>query len=314
MDKTITLSVVASVYNEEKNIGEFYSQVSEIAEKLIKEGNSFEVIFVDDGSTDDSYKQIAEIKKSSEYVKILRLSRNFGHEAAMLAGIDKAKGAAIICMDSDLQHPPECIFDMLAAYNAGYDIVNMVRDGYGKKISITKRVMSFLFYKLINFIAAVKIEESASDFFLVSNRAAHVLRNEYREQSRFLRGFIQIMGFKKTVLKFKINKRFGGESKYSIKKLFSLSKSAIISFSNVPLRAGILAGGITGLIGIGVAVYSLVVKLSRGAPPGYTTIVILLCVLFSINFFVLGVIGEYIGHMLYEVKKRPLYIIDEFIE
>jgi len=303
MNENYKLSVVASVYNEEKNILEFYSRIDGEIKKL--PNVEMELIFVDDGSSDGSFGIMNEIVKSDGRVKIIRFSRNFGHEAAMLAGVDNASGDAVICMDSDLQHPPECVPTILKTFEDGNEIVNMVGSD--------KPVTSRLFYKFLNVITSVKLEENASDFFLISKKAAEILRSEYREQARFLRGFIQIIGFKKTALNYESRPRFGGKSKYNAKKLFSLSVNALASFSNVPLRVGIFAGCLTGLFSIAVAVYSIVVRYLRGAPPGYTTIVILLCVLFSINFFVIGIIGEYIGHILYEVKKRPLYIVSEII-
>ncbi|MCL2708343.1 MAG: glycosyltransferase family 2 protein [Defluviitaleaceae bacterium] len=307
MGELKTVSLVVSVYNEEANVREFYRQARAASEKAA--GYAFEYVFVDDGSRDGSLAELISLSESEENVRVIKLSRNFGHEAAMLAGIDGTKGDAVICMDSDLQHPPEMIPEMLAKYSEGCDIVNMARAG-GGKTRIVKRLTSFLFYKFLNLITSIKLEENASDFFLVSNRAADVLRSEYREQSRFLRGFVQIMGFPKAVLQYESRERFSGESKYGFRKLFALSVNALASFSNVPLRIGIFAGCATGLLSVGVAVYSMIIKWLRGAPPGYTTIVIMLCVLFSVNFFVLGIIGEYIGHVLYESKKRPLYIVD----
>ncbi|MDR1664717.1 MAG: glycosyltransferase family 2 protein [Clostridiales bacterium] len=304
-----SVSVVASVYNEEKNVEAFYAQVAEVMGAF--PDTALELIFVDDGSTDGSYGAICALREKDGRVRAVKLSRNFGHEAAMLAGVDRAGGDAVICMDSDLQHPPEMIPEMLRKYREGFDVVNMTRSRYHQKTPLTKRLFSFLFYKFLNIVTSVKLEENASDFFLVSRRAADILRSEYREQTRFLRGFIQIMGFRKTALDYVSRERHSGESKYDFKKLLRLSVNALTSFSNVPLRIGVFAGSVTGLFSIIVAVYSLIKRMIEDTPPGYTTLVVLISVMFSINFFVLGIIGEYIGHILYEVKKRPLYIVDE---
>jgi dolichol-phosphate mannosyltransferase len=299
--KIITL--VVSVYNEEANLRAFYAKAREIAEKT--EGVRFRFLFVDDGSADGSAEILRSLAGADGAVKVVRFSRNFGHEAAMLAGIDRAGGDAVICMDADLQHPPESIPEMVRAFLNGSEIVNMV----GSR----RPTLSRFFYKFLNVLASVRLEENASDFFLISDRVAGILRTEYREQARFLRGFIQIVGFRRTVLRYESRPRFAGESKYNFRKLFAFSVNTLASFSNIPLRAGILAGGVTALVSAGMAVYSLVTWRLHGAPPGYTTMVTLLCFLFSINFLLLGIIGEYIGHILYEVKGRPVYIVEEEI-
>lgn len=310
MEATKHITVVASVYNEEPNIEAFCGCIVKEASGA---GLMFDVLFVDDGSTDGGAEKIRRLSEADPRVGMIKLSRNFGHEAAMLAGIDNAEGDAVICMDSDLQHPPEMIPAMAKKFLEGFDVVNMTRNKNSRHTPLGKRFMSALFYKFLNFVTKVRLEENASDFFLISRKAADALRNGYRERARFLRGFIQIMGFKKTSLAYDCGKRLAGKSKYTFRSLLRLSVNALTSFSNVPLRMGIFLGCITGAASIAAAVYSLAMRLTTETPPGYTTIVTLICLLFSINFFVLGIIGEYIGHVLHEVKGRPIYIVDEIV-
>ena len=185
------LTLVVSVYNEEDALLDFWKEVSSVAQSLACE---VEIIFVNDGSVDNSRKIIDELAAEHQTVRALHFSRNFGHEAAMLAGIDKSQGDAVICLDADCQHPPSIIPKMVEEFQKGSDVVNMVRT-FREDVGFVKRGLSKLFYKMLNKLSPVKFHESASDFFLVSRAVAKVLKNEYRERTRFLRGFIQILGF-----------------------------------------------------------------------------------------------------------------------
>lgn len=300
------LSLVVSVFNEDKAITLFYNEA--LAE-LNKLDISYQIIFVNDGSTDGSLDILREISKSDENVNLINFSRNFGHEAAMLAGIDHSNSEAIICLDSDLQHPPSLIGSMLSEYEKGFDVVNMVRkdreDG-----GFIKKLFSKLFYGLINKMTKFKLEPNASDFFLISNKVANVIRNDYRERTRFLRGLIQIIGFKKSRIEFVAPKRIAGESKYSFFKLLTFSFSAISVLSKAPLRLGIYTGSLFAGFSIIISLYSFAMWFLDRPSPGYSTIVILISTMFSIQFFVLGILGDYIGYIFDEVKKRPHYIID----
>lgn len=303
------LSVVVPVYNEEQNLHLLYNHLYDVLSKL---DCTFEIIFVDDGSTDGSLNIINELYDRGSRVKAISFTRNFGHEAAMIAGIDYSSGDAVICMDADLQHPPSKIKEMIDKFSEGYEIINMVRTG-SKDASILKRITSRFFYYLLNKISQTKFEPNASDFFLISKRVADILRTEFRERARFLRGFIQIVGFKKTTINFIVPERAGGKSKYSLTKLFSLSINAMSTFSNLPLRLGIIAGLVFGLFSALVGIYSIIMKIMGNAPSGYTTIVVLISFLFAVQFFITGVIGEYIGFLFSESKKRPIYIVDKEI-
>ncbi|MBP1664154.1 MAG: putative GDP-mannose--undecaprenyl-phosphate mannosyltransferase [Bacteroidetes bacterium] len=297
------LSVVISVYNEEQVLPVF---IREIAGTLEKDFAEYELIFVNDGSTDNSQQLIDEYAGKDNRVKSIRLSRNFGHEAAMIAGIDYATGDAVICMDSDLQHPPSLIREMTELYNDGeYEVINMARN-YTKKFSFSN-----LFYHTLNKLTPFKIEPNASDFFLISKRVADILREDYRERVRFLRGIIQIIGFRRTTIEFKSPHRKLGKSKYSISKLLSLSVTAIATLSKKPLQAGIYIGLFSGTFSLILAVYSIIMKIIEQPVSGYTTIVVFLGLMFSIQFFLLGIIGEYVGFLFDEQKARPIYIVDK---
>lgn len=301
------ISIVVSVYNEEDVLLAFWEKLNSI---LIDINYDKEIIFVNDGSVDNSKQILTTIASEDSHVKHISFSRNFGHEAAMLAGIDSSTGDIVICLDSDLQHPPEKINDMINAYLDGYDIANMVRverkDG-----GLYKRITSKLFYSILNKISPINFEQNASDFFMISKRVANILKTEYRERARFIRGFIQSVGFKKTTIEFVANARVGGESKYSFYKLLILSMSAIVSFSKMPLYLGLVMGVICSIFSLIVGIYSIVMKIIGNVPPGYTTTVVLISILFAVQFFLIGIIGVYIGYMFEENKKRPIYIIDE---
>ena len=212
---TKLLSVVVSVYNEELALREFYAETGKILKRL--PGNwDYEFLFVNDGSRDQSLSILKEFAASDEKVKIVNFSRNFGHEAAMIAGLDYAGGDGIVCMDADLQHPPECLPEIVEKFDEGYEVISMVRTR-NKTAGLVKNVTSAAFYKLINHLSDVKFEANASDFFAVSKNAAEVLRNNYREKVRFLRGYVQSIGFEKTTIEYEARPRFAGESKYSLK-------------------------------------------------------------------------------------------------
>jgi len=300
-------SVVVSVYNEEACLKMFYQSLNEIVSSL---KINYEIIFVNDESTDDSINLLKEIAAQDETVRIINFSRNFGHEAAMLAGIDHATGEAVICMDSDLQHPPTMIPEMLKKRSEGFDVVNMVRTNR-KDTGFFKKMNSKLFYKFINSISAVKLAENASDFFLISQKVCKILQKDFRERTRFLRGIIQLAGFNKTTLEFEAPERAARYSKYSFTKLVKLSFSAISSFSKLPLHLGIITGLIFGFMSLILIIFSLTMWLLGKTIPGYTTLIIFMSAFAGIQLFVTGLIGLYIVYIFDEVKGRPIYHINE---
>lgn len=299
------LSVVVSVYNEEQALPMFYKAARSVLESLDWD---YELLFVNDGSQDGSMAYLRRLSQEDPRVKVLGFSRNFGHEAAMIAGIDHAAGDAMVCMDADLQHPPECLVEIVKKLEEGCGVISMVRTK-NPSAGLIKNITSSGFYALINTLSDVKFEPNASDFFAVSRQAADVLRENYRERVRFLRGYVQSIGFQKAVITYEAGDRVAGESKYSIRKLLTFSVNTIMCFSNLPLKLGIYAGILAALMGVAVMVYTLLTR--QGAPSGYATIVILNCFMFAILFIIVGIIGEYIAVLFSELKDRPIYIVEE---
>ena len=299
------LSVVVSVYNEEKALKDCYTEMKRVLDTLSWD---YELIFVNDGSSDGSLKVLKVLASEDQKVKLISFSRNFGHEAAMIAGLDYSTGDGVVCMDADLQHPPECLPRILQALEEGNEVISMVRTR-NQSAGLIKNITSSGFYWLINHISDVHFEPNASDFFAVSRSVAEVLKESYREKVRFLRGYVQNVGFQKTTLEYEAGVRVAGESKYSLKKLFIFSVNTILCFSNMPLKLGIYAGILSGAAGMAVLVYTLLTR--QSAPSGYATIVVLICFMFAMMFLLIGIIGEYIAILFTELKDRPVYIVRE---
>lgn len=304
VERTEMLTVVVSVYNEEAALPLCHERLTEV---LRESGRDYTLLFVNDGSRDRSAEILDRFAAEDTRVRVLHFSRNFGHEAAMIAGIDYAEGE-VICMDADLQHPPQCIPAILAKLDEGFDVISMVRTA-NRSAGIIKNITSSAFYGVMNALSGTRFEKNASDFFAVSARAAEVLRRDYRERVRFLRGYVQSLGFRSTALQYEAAERAAGQSKYSLAKLFRFSMNTIMSFSDLPLRLGIYAGIASGLLGLILLIYSIVMKVRIGAPAGYTTIIVVICFMFAVLFLILGIMGQYIGVLFEEVKGRPIYIV-----
>ena len=299
------LSIVVSVYNEEAVLDKFYETILPILEEI---DSDYELIFVNDGSRDASPAILDRLAMDSKKVKVIHFSRNYGHEAAMIAGIDYSSGDGIVCMDADLQHPVECIPQILDTFNQGYEVISMVRSA-----GFVKNLTSGLFYKILNKISEVHFEENASDFFAITKKPAEVLKKHFRETSRFLRAYVQSIGFKKTTIEYEAHDRAAGESKYSIKGLFKFSVQAMLSYSDLPLKIASLCGTFAGIACVLLIIYSIYMKIRVGAPGGYTTTVVVICFMFTVLFFLLGIIGEYLAVILSEIRKRPIYLVRDAV-
>ena len=304
------ISVVVSVYNEELSLARFYETTVGVLEHCSWD---YELVFVNDGSADGSIDLLKGFADENKKVRVVNFSRNFGHEAAMIAGIDYASGDGIVCMDADLQHPPQSIPDIIQKFEEGYDVVSMIRTK-NADAGLIKRITSGAFYRVLNMMSPVKFENNSSDFFALSRPVAEVLRRDYREKVRYLRGYVQSGGFPKTTLEFQAQKREAGESKYSIRKLIKFSMNALCSFSDLPLKLGMYSGMFVALCGFILMIFTIVNKLVNGAPAGYSTIIVVLCFMFAVVLMVIGIIGEYIAVLFAEIKDRPIYIVQEVYE
>lgn len=299
------ISIVISVYNEEEALEQFYQEAKPVFDALSWD---YELIFVNDGSTDRSGRILDEFTKRDKKARAIHFSRNFGHEAAMTAGLDYSSGDGIVCMDADLQHPPQCVARIIEKFEEGYEVISMVRTR-NQSAGLVKNITSAAFYRLINTISDVKLEPNASDFFALTANAAAVLKSSYREKVRFLRGYVQNIGFRYTTLEYEASPRVAGESKYSIRKLFRFSVNTILCFSDLPLKLGIYSGILVGFLGLLVMLETVYEWAVKGTPNGYATIVVLLCFMFAMLFIVVGIIGEYISILFTELKDRPIYIV-----
>ncbi len=300
------ISIVISVYNEEAALDAFYGAATVECSNISRD---YELVFVNDGSVDGSRKILDKLAQDDNKVKVIHFSRNFGHEAAMIAGIDYAVGDEVICMDADLQHPVSCIGQMIDKFDEGYEVINMVRLS-NASAGLIKNIASLGFYNFINIVSDAKLVKNASDFFGISKAAADVLRTSYRESIRFLRGYVQALGFKKINLEYKAAVRVAGESKYSIRKLFKFSINTIMCFSDFPLKLGIYAGGFAAVLGVIISIYTIYSWAMVGTPNGYATIIVVMCFMFAVLFMIIGIIGEYIAILFTEIKDRPIYIVE----
>ena len=305
-----TLTVISPVYNEAEVIEDFYHALKTQLKKLSGRYTS-EIIFVMDRSTDGTLAILKKIAQSDKSLKILALSSRFGHQMSLLAGIDHADSDAVIMMDCDLQHPPELIPDLLAEFEKGSDVVYTIRKDI-KESSFFKRISSKWFYRFVNLISEIPINESAADFRLISRRVAMALKEQFRERNMFLRGLISWIGFTQTGVSFTVRQRIAGKSKYSVGRLLSFSMFGIVSFSKKPLQAAIFLGTVFAGFGfIMVVVTFIQYFIYVSLPSGWTTLVILLSVFSGVQLIFLGIIGEYIAGIFDEVKGRPRYIVEE---
>lgn len=309
--KTQNISIVVSLYNEEEGLSFFWQSLMKVLKSEVQ--YHFELIWVNDGSTDTTQILIDQIREQNTFDHIehvaIEFSKNFGHESAMIAGIDNATGDAIICIDSDGQHPPEELPKMIQAFKNGNDIVLMQRS-HREDHSFLKKQFSKLFYKGINFLSTIKFEENSTDFFLISNQVGEVLKFNFRDQTRFIRGFVQSVGFSKTTLSFKAPTRKHGKSSYSYWRLLKLAFDAIFSFSNKPLRISIALSVLFIIVTILLGGYSLYMYWNSDmAPSGYTTIILFLSTSFSTLFIALSILALYFEKLIKEVRKRPIYIV-----
>lgn len=304
MGNNFLVSIVIPCYNEESNINQIYNSLS----SYIKDFN-YEIFFIDDGSTDNTLENIKTINKSDKHVKFISFSRNFGHQNALKAGYDSANGDCVICLDSDLQHPPELIPEMINLWQKGYKIVSTIRKD--KSSGFFKKFTSKIFYKLINKLSEVKIEDGAADFRLLDKQVVQELK-KLNEKFLFYRGLIPWLGFSQIQLEYIASPRFSGKTKYSFSKMLHFASDGITSFSVKPLKVSIYLGFTIAFIAFLYILYAIYIALfTENAVTGWTSTIISVLFIGGIQLIMIGIVGNYLGKLFMENKNRPNYIIKE---
>jgi polyisoprenyl-phosphate glycosyltransferase len=298
-------SVVVPVHDEEDNLRELQVRLARVLDEL---DEAAEVILVDDGSRDRSYAVMLDLNRLDPRFKALRLSRNFGHQVALTAGIDAASGQAVIMMDADLQHPPETIHVFVEAWRAGHEIVYGVMET--GNVPWFKRTTSWLFYRLLGGLSDVEVPAAAGDFRLVDRSAVDAFV-AMRERNRYVRGMFSWVGFRQIGVPYVCAPRTSGRSKYSLTRMLRLARDGIMSFSDVPLRLALRVGYVVSLVSVAIGVSSIVARLVGNPVPGWATLVVVMSFLGGFQLIVLGLVGTYVGRIYDEVRGRPLYFIRE---
>ena len=299
------LSIIVPVYNEAENIAALCNAMN------IHVKEKFELIFVDDGSTDETLTEIRSFTAVSSQYKCISLSRNFGHQNALMAGMEHAAGDQIIIMDGDLQHPPSLIAAMLEKLEQGFDLV-LTKRNKTDNIGWLKKMAAAIFYKFINVISDTRIEPNAADFKAFNRKVLNSLL-QFKERELFLRGIFSWIGFKTTTISFDAPARQFGKTKYSFIKMLRLALKGTTSFSFKPLRLALLVGSIISLVAFAFAVFALIAYFKGNTVPGWTSLIIAVMFLGGTQLLAIGLLGEYIASLFTETKRRPLYLINEKI-
>jgi len=300
-----SISIVIPAFNEEENISNISNKLIIILNKIT---TNYEILFVNDGSTDSSEQILDKLNKNNQKIRYISLSRNFGHQAALQAGLNYASGDAVITMDCDLQHPPELIPEMIQKWESGFKVVNAIRK-YTLKTSFFKRISSYFYYRLFNSLTNLSIIPGSADFKLYDKTVVEKL-NSLKENARFLRGLSVWIGFDQTNVYYTAKDRASGETKYSFPKMIRLALDGITSFSNFPLRIAVYFGFTICFLSFLYFIYVLYIKLfTSSAVPGWTSLITLVLFLGGVQLITIGVVGIYIGKIFEEVKQRPLYVI-----
>ncbi len=307
-----SLDVVVPVYNEAEGLPRFHGRLAQALESL--DLGRARILYVDDGSSDATPEVLRALAAEDPRVHVVTLSRNFGHQAALTAGLDRAEADVVVTIDADGQHPPELIDEMLDLYRSGYEVV-LTQRVEGGEASRFKRWSAALFYRLMNLISGTKMVPGAADFRLLSRKVVEGLR-AMPEYHRFLRGMIAWMGYRTVILPYAPGARIAGESKYSLRKMLRLAFDAAFSFSLVPLFLGLVLGGMFLLLALAEVVYVSWLWLSgnRGVlHPGWSSLMFMLLIVGGTLSVILGILGIYIGYIFQEVKRRPVYLVREEI-
>jgi dolichol-phosphate mannosyltransferase len=298
---------VVPVFNEEEIIGLFYERTRTVLDGL--DQFAWEIVFVDDGSSDRSYAKLAAMAAADPNVKVLKFSRNFGHQIAITAGVDEARGDCVVVIDSDLQDPPEVIPSMVEQWRQGYDVIYGVRSDRDGETAM-KLMTASMFYRLLGRITNVQIPANVGDFRLMSRRVVDQLKL-LREKDRFVRGLVSWVGFNQTGVAYRREARQAGTTKYPLRKMMKFAFDGITSFSTAPLKLAMWTGYLAALAAV-LYLISVFVQRALGITvEGWATIMVAMLFLGSVQLICLGIIGEYLGRIFNEVKPRPMYVVQE---
>ena len=304
----LAIDIVVPVYNEEAVVAEFHRQLMEVVRTLRRE-HDVRICYVDDGSVDHTAAELAKLAADDPDVTILELSRNFGHQAALTAGLDRAAGDVVVTLDGDGQHPPALIAEMVGLYRAGYDVV--LTERVAAELPRFKRWTSAVFYRLLGLIGDTRIPARSADFRLVSRPVLEALR-QMREYHRFLRGMVAWAGYRTVVLPYTERARLGGRAKYSLAGMARLAAAGTFSFSLLPLKIALVVGVGFLLLAIAEALYVMSFWLTgtqHRLVPGWSSLMFMLLIVGSALMIALGLVGIYVGYIFQEVKRRPVYLI-----
>jgi polyisoprenyl-phosphate glycosyltransferase len=302
------ISVVVPVFNEQENLPMLHQRLSAVLTAL---DLRYELLFVDDGSHDTSRTILGQLADRDQHVVAIELARNFGHQVAISAGLDHARGAAVIVMDADLQDPPEVLPQFIAKWREGHDVVYAIREA--RKEGLIKRMLYAGFYRILQRVAQIEIPLDAGDFCIMDRRVVNIL-NGMPERSRFVRGIRSWIGLRQVGLPYARNARYAGRPKYTFSRLIYLALDGLVSFSFLPLRIITIMGFVVSALSIMLAIVYAIQKITIGlSPPGFATLTVALFFLSGIQLVTIGVIGEYVGRIFEEVKRRPLYIISNLV-
>jgi len=306
-NEDIFISIVVPMFNESENIGILYERLTMVLANL---NRTYEVICVNDGSRDDTLQKMIKINQMNPRFKIIDLSRNFGKEIALSAGLDYASGEVVVPIDADLQDPPELIYEMIEKWNEGYDVVYAVRTQRDGE-SWFKKSTAALFYKIIGKISPIDIPGNTGDFRLMSRQAVDAIK-ELRETHRFMKGLFGWIGFRQAAIMYNRDARYAGKTKWNYGKLWNLALEGITSFSYMPLQWSMYFGFFVAFNAFLYGIYMTIRTLLYGNPvPGYPSLMVMVLFLGGVKLFTIGIIGEYIGRIYTESKHRPLYFVRE---
>lgn len=301
------ISIVVPVYNESAVIDEFYARARSVLDSLYPV--LWEMIFIDDGSTDDSYEKLCQLAVNDQRIKLIKFSRNFGHQIAITAGIDMSQGDAVVVIDADLQDPPEVIDKFVENWKEGFDVVYGVRQEREGETWF-KLFTAHIYYRILKALAKMDIPVDVGDFRLMSKRAVRQFR-QLREKDRFVRGMVSWIGFKQIGVTYRREERYAGMTKYPFHKMVKFALDGIVSFSTVPLRLASWLGYLSSILAFLYLCSVLVQKALGYTVPGFATIMVSMLFMGGVQLICLGIVGEYVGRIFNEIKPRPLYVIEE---